>query len=78
MRRAIHDGVNLGGYFVWSLMDNFEWARGYQRRFGLYFVDFATQRRLPKRSAAFYAEVARMNALPAGDGAIEEPALAAG
>jgi beta-glucosidase len=62
--RAIRDGVNLTGYFVWSLMDNFEWARGYQRRFGLYFVDFGTQRRLPKRSAAFYSKVARTNALP--------------
>ena len=62
--RAIQDGVNLSGYFVWSLMDNFEWARGYQRRFGLYFVDFATQRRLAKRSARFYSEVARTGALP--------------
>jgi beta-glucosidase len=75
--RAIQDGVNLAGYFHWSLMDNFEWARGYQRRFGLYFVDFGTQRRLPKRSAAFYSEVARLNALPAGDGALGERALAA-
>jgi hypothetical protein len=49
---------------MWSLMDNFEWARGYQRRFGLYFVDFPTQRRLAKRSAGFYAEVVRANALP--------------
>jgi len=63
--RAIQDGVNLAGYFVWSLMDNFEWARGYQRRFGVYFVDFSTQRRLPKRSAAFYSRVARHNVLPA-------------
>jgi beta-glucosidase len=62
--RAIDDGVNLAGYFVWSLMDNFEWARGYQRRFGLYFVDFGTQRRIPKKSAAFYSVVARSNALP--------------
>jgi beta-glucosidase len=62
--RAIRDGVNLAGYFVWSLMDNFEWAHGYQRRFGLYFVDFGTQQRLPKRSAAFYSAVARANALP--------------
>jgi beta-glucosidase len=66
--RAIRDGVNLAGYFHWSLMDNFEWARGYQRRFGLYFVDFGTQRRLPKRSASFYSAVARTNALRAGDG----------
>ena len=59
------DGVDLAGYFVWSLMDNFEWARGYQRRFGLYFVDFGTQQRLPKRSAAFYSSVTTKNALPA-------------
>jgi beta-glucosidase len=65
--RAIHDGVKLAGYFHWSLMDNFEWAWGYQRRFGLYFVDFGTQRRLPKRSARFYAEVARSGRLPAID-----------
>ena len=63
--RAIRDGVDLAGYFVWSLMDNFEWARGYQRRFGLYFVDFGTQQRLPKRSAAFYSSVTTKNALPA-------------
>jgi beta-glucosidase len=66
--RAIEDGVNLAGYFHWSLMDNFEWARGYQGRFGLYFVDFGTQRRLPKRSASAYAEIARANALPADSG----------
>ena len=74
--RAIQRGVNLSGYFVWSLMDNFEWARGYQRRFGLYYVDFATQRRLPKRSAAFYSKIARSNALPAGDEAPPEPLAA--
>ena len=75
--RAIQDGVNLSGYFHWSLMDNFEWARGYHRRFGLYFVDFGTQRRLPKRSAAVYAQIARTNALPGGDGVVPERALAA-
>jgi beta-glucosidase len=62
--RAIADGVNLAGYFVWSLMDNFELAWGYQRRFGIYYVDFASQRRIPKRSAKFYAKVVRANALP--------------
>ncbi len=62
--RAIDDGVNLAGYFVWSLLDNFEWARGYQRRFGVYFVEFGTQRRIPKASAGFYSVVARTNALP--------------
>jgi len=75
--RAIRDGVNLAGYFHWALMDNFEWARGYQRRFGLYYVEFGTQRRVPKRSAAFYSKVARTNALSAGVDEIHEDALAA-
>ena len=62
--RAIKDGANLAGYFVWSLMDNFEWGWGYQKRFGIVFVDFGTQRRIPKASAAFYADVVRANAIP--------------
>jgi beta-glucosidase len=61
--RAIEDGAPLAGYFCWSLLDNFEWAWGYQKRFGLVFVDFATQRRIPKRSASYFADVARANAL---------------
>jgi beta-glucosidase len=63
--RALQDGAELAGYFHWSLLDNFEWAWGYRRRFGLYFVDFATQRRTPKRSAAFYGAIARTGELPA-------------
>jgi beta-glucosidase len=63
--RAVKAGVNLAGYYVWSLLDNFEWAWGYQRRFGIVYVDFETQRRLPKESARFYADVARANAVPA-------------
>jgi beta-glucosidase len=62
--RAIKDGASLAGYFVWSLLDNFEWAWGYQKRFGIVFVDFGTQRRIPKSSARFYADVARANAVP--------------
>jgi len=62
--RAIEAGVNLGGYFHWSLMDNFEWREGYRRRFGLHYVDFETRRRIPKRSARFYAAVARTGELP--------------
>jgi beta-glucosidase len=62
--RAIADGVDLRGYFVWSLLDNFEWAFGYAKRFGLYYVDYPTQRRLPKDSARWYAGVTRGNALP--------------
>ena len=52
---ALDAGVDLRGYFVWSLLDNFEWASGFAKRFGLYFVDYATQARVPKRSAAWYA-----------------------
>jgi len=62
--RAIRDGANLAGYYVWSLLDNFEWAWGYQKRFGIVFVDFGTQRRIPKASARFYADVIRANAVP--------------
>ena len=64
MARDPATASTLAGYFDWSLLDNFEWAWGYQKRFGLVFVDFGTQRRIPKRSAAFYRHVARTNALP--------------
>lgn len=58
------EGVPLFAYFAWSLMDNFEWAWGYEQRFGLVWVDFATQARIPKDSARFYAEVMRTRAVP--------------
>jgi beta-glucosidase len=57
--QALDQGVDLRGYFAWSLLDNFEWAYGYTRRFGLVHVDFATQQRTPKASARFYGEVIR-------------------
>jgi len=63
--RAVKDGANLVGYYIWSLMDNFEWGYGYQKRFGIVFVDFATGTRIPKASAGFYASVAGGNAVPA-------------
>ena len=58
-RGAIEAGVPLGGFFVWSLLDNFEWAEGYSKRFGLVHVDYATQTRTPKASARWYADVLR-------------------
>jgi beta-glucosidase len=63
--QAIDAGVNVAGYFHWSLMDNFEWAEGYRRRFGLHYVEFASGRRIQKRRARFYRQVALANALPA-------------
>jgi beta-glucosidase len=61
--RAIADGVDLRGYFVWSLMDNFEWAFGYSKRFGLIHVDYETLQRTPKDSAGWFAQVTRRNGL---------------
>lgn len=58
-RQAIDQGVDLRGYFVWSLLDNFEWQCGFSKRFGIVHVDYATQRRVPKTSAQFYRDVAR-------------------
>ena len=57
--KAASQGVDLRGYFVWSLMDNLEWAHGYSKRFGIVHVDYGTQRRTPKASARFYSEVIR-------------------
>ena len=59
--RAIREGVDLCGYFVWSLLDNFEWALGYSRRFGIVHVDYATQARTIKDSGLWYAEVIGKN-----------------
>jgi beta-glucosidase len=62
---AIAEGADVRGYFLWSLLDNFEWAYGYSRRFGIVYVDFPSQRRLPKDSAHWYRDVALANTLPA-------------
>ncbi|MGZ4739505.1 MAG: GH1 family beta-glucosidase [Ilumatobacteraceae bacterium] len=59
VHQAMEDGVPVEGYFAWSLLDNFEWAHGYEPKFGLIEVDMATQRRTPKQSALWYAEVAK-------------------
>jgi len=59
--RAVNDGLPLKGYYAWSLLDNFEWAEGYSKRFGLVHVDFATQKRIIKDSGKFYAKVIAQN-----------------
>ncbi len=61
--RAIELGVPLAGYFVWSLFDNYEWERGYGQRFGITWVDYATQQRTPKESALWYRQVVEANAV---------------
>jgi beta-glucosidase len=63
LHRAVSEGVPVRGYFCWSLMDNYEWADGYDYRFGIHYVDFKTQKRTPKMSAHFYKEVIASNAL---------------
>ena len=59
--QAIQDGVPLRGYFVWSLLDNFEWAYGYSQRFGLVRVEYDTGQRILKDSARYYQSVIRAN-----------------
>ena len=63
LQRATSENVPVRGYFLWSLLDNFEWTDGYQKRFGLYHVDFETQRRTAKLSAEFYRNVVALNAV---------------
>jgi beta-glucosidase len=61
--QAIEQGVKLVGFFPWSFMDNYEWAWGYAYRFGMYYVDYATQERIPKTSASWYSKVTRANGI---------------
>jgi len=63
LHRAVGEGVPIKGYFLWSLLDNYEWADGYDKRFGITYVDFETQKRTPKLSSRFYEEVIRRNAV---------------
>jgi beta-glucosidase len=60
---AMEQGVDLRGYMVWSFLDNFEWAEGYSKRFGIVFVEYGTQQRVPKSSAHWYSEVIKRNGL---------------
>ena len=61
LQRAITEGYNVNGFFAWSFMDNFEWAEGYAKRFGIVRVDYPTQKRTPKLSAGWYAQVLAQN-----------------
>jgi len=63
-QRAINDGAPLKGYFAWSLLDNFEWAWGYTKRFGISYVDYETQQRTVKDSGRWYSKVIAANAIP--------------
>lgn len=66
LRRAAEDGVDIRGYFHWSLLDNFEWCRGYLDRFGMIYVDYPTQKRIWKDSAYWYQKVIRENGASLG------------
>ena len=68
MRRALDEGVEIRGYFVWSLLDNFEWSHGFGPKFGLHSVDRKTFARRPKPSASWFGTVARTNSLVAPPG----------
>ena len=63
LHRAIRDGADIRGYLVWSSFDNFEWAQGYAKRFGMTYVDYPTQKRIIKDSGKWYAALIRNNAL---------------
>jgi len=64
----VHAGVDVRGYVVWSLLDNFEWAQGFSKRFGLIWVDYASGERIPKTSFDWYRHTVIANALLPGDG----------
>jgi beta-glucosidase len=63
LHRAAIEGFPVKGYFLWSLLDNFEWADGYSKRFGIHYVDFKTEKRTAKLSAEWYREAIRRNAV---------------
>jgi len=64
VHQAISEGVEIKGYFHWSLIDNFEWSHGFAPRFGLYEIDYQTFERRPRSSAQFYADICKRNHLP--------------
>jgi beta-glucosidase len=73
--RAVHQamgqGADVGGVFAWSFLDNFEWAYGYDKRFGIVYVDYETQQRIPKQSALWYRDFIAARRAPAATGGAE-------
>jgi len=63
VHQAIKEGVNVRGYFHWSLLDNFEWDKGFEPRFGLIEVDYKTQKRIPRPSSKVYAKICKENTI---------------
>ncbi len=63
LQEAIEEGADVRGYYVWSVLDNFEWERGYSKKFGLIRVDFQTLERIPKQSAYWYRDVIKNHAV---------------
>jgi beta-glucosidase len=63
LHRAVAEGYPMKGYFIWSLLDNFEWTSGYTKRFGIHYVNYETFHRTPKLSAQFYKQVIQRNAI---------------
>ena len=61
--KAIDEGVNVRGYYIWSLMDVLSWSNGYNKRYGLFYVDYETQKRYPKKSAYWYRDMAESGEL---------------
>ena len=61
LKKAVEEGCPVLGYIAWSIMDNFEWSFGYDKRFGLVYVDYLTQKRIPKDSAYWYSDVIKTN-----------------
>ena len=59
LHKAMEEGADVRGYYLWSLMDNFEWSAGYDARYGLYYTDYEKAERIPKKSAKWYAQVIR-------------------
>jgi beta-glucosidase len=79
LRRAMRDGARVEGYLAWSLLDNFEWQDGYKQRFGMIYVDYQSQRRVPKDSFHWYKQViASRGAALAGEFAVAINAVTAG